>query len=232
MDESTIRRLNALNQQFYEIVANDFDATRQKPWAGWRQLTPYLHSGMRVLDVGCGNGRFGVFIAENLQGASSYTGLDSSSTLLERARLALAHVQAQLLVHDVVTAPLGEDMGQFDLVVLFGVLHHVPGAAQRLDLMRRLARCVEPGGWLVFSEWRFYEDERLRARILPWDAEMQIEPGDYLLDWRRGTTALRYCHYVDEQEHQQLLAATGLARVAEFRADSANLYSVLHKPLA
>lgn len=193
---------------------------------------PYLHSGIRVLDVGCGNGRFGVFIAENLQGAFSYTGLDSSAVLLERARLALAHVQAQLRVHDLVTAPLGEDMGQFDLVVLFGVLHHVPGAARRLDLMRRLARCVALGGWLVFSEWHFYEDERLRARILPWDAEMQVEPGDYLLDWRRGTTALRYCHYVDEQEHQELLAATGLVRVAEFRADSANLYSVLHKPLA
>lgn len=232
MDESTIRRLNAINQQFYETVAADFDATRQKPWLGWWQLVPYLHAGMRVLDVGCGNGRFGVFVAENLQGAFSYVGLDSSAALLERARAALGYVDARLQVRDLVTDPLSEHLGQFELVVLFGVLHHVPGAARRLDLMRRLAQCVEPGGWLVFSEWRFYEDERLRARILPWDAEMQVEPGDYLLDWRRGTTALRYCHYVDDAEHERLVAATGLARVAEFRADSANLYSVLHKPLA
>lgn len=232
MDESTIRRLNAINQQFYETVAADFDATRQKPWLGWRQLVPYLSAGMRVLDVGCGNGRFGMFVAENLQGAFSYVGLDNSAALLKRARAALGHMDAHLLIHDVVTAPLGDDLGRFDLVVLFGVLHHVPGAAQRLDLMRRLAQCVQPGGWLVFSEWRFYEDERLRARILPWDAEMQVEPKDYLLDWRRGATALRYCHYVDDAEHERLVAATGLAVAAEFRADSANLYSVLHKPLA
>lgn len=232
MDESTIRRLNAINQQFYETVAVDFDATRQKPWAGWRQLVPYLRTGMRILDVGCGNGRFGEFVAENVQGAFSYVGLDSNAALLERARLALGHLDARLYARDVVTEPLGENMGQFDLVVLFGVLHHVPGAAQRLDLMRRLARCVAPGGWLVFSEWRFYEDERLRARILPWDAEMQVEPGDYLLDWRRGTLALRYCHDVDDAEHERLVAATGLTVAAEYRADSANLYSVLHKPLA
>lgn len=232
MDESTIRRLNAINQRFYETVATDFDATRQKPWLGWRQLVPYLRAGMRVLDVGCGNGRFGMFVAENLQGAFSYMGLDSSAALLERAKLALAHVDARLHVRDVVTEPLGDDLGCFDLVALFGVLHHVPGAAQRLDLMRRLAQCVEPGGWLIFSEWRFYEDARLRERILPWDAEMQVEQGDYLLDWRRGTTALRYCHDVDDKEHERLVAATGLAVVAEFRADSANLYSVLHKPLA
>jgi hypothetical protein len=118
------------------------------------------------------------------------------------------------------------------LVALFGVLHHIPGAERRLDLLRRLAACVVPGGWLVFSEWHFYEDEHLRARILPWSDEMHVEAGDYLLDWRRGTVALRYCHYVDDAEHARLVAATSLTPAAEYRADSANLYTVLQKPLA
>lgn len=232
MDESTIDALNAINRRFYEIVADDFDATRQQPWEGWRRLVPYLHSGMHVLDVGCGNGRFGVFVAAQLERKFSYTGLDNNAVLLERAKEALSGIDARLEVRDVVAEPLDVGVGQFDLVALFGVLHHIPSAERRRDLLRRLAACATPGGYLVFSEWRFYEDENLRARIVPWGDAMQIEAGDYLLDWRRGTVALRYCHYVDDAEHTRLVAATGLTPVAEFRADSANLYTVLQKPLA
>ncbi len=232
MDDSTIQALNTINQRFYETVANDFDATRQQPWQGWQQLVPYLREGMRVLDVGCGNGRFGVFVASQLGGQSfHYTGIDNSDALLERARTALGSA-ARLELRDVVEAPPDEAFGQYELVVLFGVLHHIPGAARRLDLVRRLARRVAPGGRLVFSEWRFDEVPRLRERIVAWDDGMDVEAGDYLLDWRRGTHALRYCHAVDDAEHARLVEATGLLPVAEFRADSANLYAILEKPLA
>ena len=133
-------------------------------------------------------------------------------------------------------------LGQFDLVALFGVLHHIPGADRRLDLLRALGERVAPGGLLVFTEWLFYDDPRLRERIVDWAVDVQVEPGDYLLDWRRGvksltSPALRYCHAVDEAEHQRLVAATGLQPLAEYRADAGyrgvggnrggNLYTIL-----
>jgi tRNA (uracil-5-)-methyltransferase TRM9 len=227
MDDSTFRALNDLNRRFYATVAEDFDATRQQPWEGWLRLREMVSARrLAALDVGCGNGRFGVYMADRL---TRYVGIDSSSALLAHARQALAAVDATLIERDLLTEPPDEALGTFDLVALFGVLHHVPGADRRLHLIRSLAERVAPGGWLVWTEWRFLDLPRFRERIVPWDGELQVEPGDYLLDWRRGANALRYCHAVDDAEHARLVDAAGLTLVAEYRADAANVYTVLKR---
>ncbi|MBK8029290.1 MAG: class I SAM-dependent methyltransferase [Chloroflexi bacterium] len=240
MDEVTVRRLNAINRQFYVTVADDFDATRGQAWVGWEKLIEHLQphpptpspggeGEISVLDVGCGNGRFGVFLRDKL-GAIRYHGMDNSAALLDKARASLP--DAILEERDIVEHP--PDAGAYDLVVLFGVLHHLPGADRRLAFMRTLAERVAPGGWLVFTAWRFYEYPRFRDRVVPWEADLQVEAHDYLLDWRRGERALRYCHYVDDAEAERLITATGLERVAQYRADGftgdVNLYVVLKKP--
>lgn len=229
MDEATIRRLNRINREFYRTAADEFDQTRGQAWPGWYGLLPHLHSSLTVLDVGCGNGRLGVFLAQHVE-IAHYYGIDSSPALLDHARRALAHLPSvQLEERDIVENP--PDSGHYDLVALFGVLHHIPGAQPRQALMRALAQRVGPGGVLAFACWRFYEFERFRQRIVPWPADLVVEPHDYLLDWRRGQTALRYCHYVDDAEHAALVAAAGLEEVESYRADgfsgTANRYSIL-----
>jgi SAM-dependent methyltransferase len=250
MDAATIARLNQINREFYRVTADEFDQTRGEAWPGWDRLLPYLKTPLSVLDVGCGNGRFGVFLQKHLVSGSSprhdaaaeglwagvvhYHGLDSNPALLERARTSLANLlgmELSLEEHDVVEQP--PDAGEYDLVAAFGLLHHIPGDTERQTFMRRLADCVKPGGLLAFACWRFYEYERFRERIVPWSEDITVEPGDYLLDWRRGTVSLRYCHYVDDAEHAALIAATGLGKILTYRADGqtgdANRYSVLRK---
>ncbi len=226
MNPTTVARLNAINRAFYQTTAAAFDQTRSQPWPGWEKLSGYLTVPLTVLDVGCGNGRFGVFLTEQLQ-AVMYHGIDSNPTLLDRARNALP--TATFETRDIVEVPL--TTGTYDLVVLFGVMHHIPGAQQRLNFMQQLADRVKPGGLLAFACWRFYEFERFRQRIVPWPADLVVEEHDYLLDWRRGATALRYCHYVDDAEHAALIQASGLRPVATYRADGAsgtmNQYSIL-----
>jgi SAM-dependent methyltransferase len=248
MDETTIRRLNAINREFYRVTAAEFDQTRSQPWPGWERLLSYVGRAtmnhvpatMSVLDVGCGNGRFGVFLYNRLVGAQGpaplqhihYHGIDNNPVLLERARHSLGglpEVAAQLEERDIIENPLNG--GQYDLVALFGVLHHISGYEQRLGLMRTLGQRVAPGGIMAFACWRFYEYERFRERIIPWPDDFQVEEHDYLLDWRQGARALRYCHYVNDAEHAVLVAATGLTEIATYRADGqtgdANRYSIL-----
>ncbi len=247
MDDTTAARLNALNQQFYRTTAAEFDQTRGQPWPGWVRLLPHLNLAGRqrfaALDAGCGNGRLGVFLAGQLPAgvALNYHGLDTDSALLARAAAALegVDVMARLERRDILTHP--PQSGTYDLVALFGVLHHIPGAARRRALIRALAARVAPGGVLAFACWRFYEYARFRARIVPWpdDLAARVEPGDHLLDWRRGARALRYCHHVDDAELADLVAeaeAEGVSLLAQYRADGragdANVYAVLGRQAA
>lgn len=233
MNDATIKRLNAINRAFYRITADAFDQSRSQPWPGWELLRTHLAPPLSVLDVGCGNGRFGMFLAEHFGAAIHYTGLDNNAALLERARAAVP--EAQFEQRDIVEQP--PDTGEYDLVALFGVIHHIPGGVQRQDFMRTLSARVAPGGLLVFAAWRFYDFERFRKRVVPWSdtgiSPDDIEPHDYLLDWRRGERALRYCHFVDDDEHDILIAAAGLREIATYRADghtgTVNRYSILQR---
>jgi len=231
MNDATIERLIALNRAFYDTTADAFDQTRGNPWPGWRVVLPHLPPVVRVLDAGCGNGRFGRFLASESASQVIYTGVDSNPRLLEHARVALADLNARLLERDILRDPLPD--GPFDLIALFGVLHHVPGARTRRDLIARLAERLASGGMLFFSAWRFYDFERFRRRIVPWPADLNAEPGDYLLDWRRGERALRYCHHIDPAEHAALIAASGLRAITTFCADGesseSNRYSLLRR---
>ena len=144
MDDATRQRLSDINHTFYSTVAAEFDRSRAQPWAGWQPLLPHLAAlppMPRVLDIGCGNGRFGHFLTQHL-GAMRYTGVDYSPEMLQITRKRLP--DAQLLARDLVSeAP---PAGPFDLVVCFGFLHHIPGAAQRMELVRALGSALADGG--------------------------------------------------------------------------------------
>jgi len=232
MDVETQRRLNQINRDFYRQVAADFDGSRQKPWPGWGQMLDVVDLPLEsVLDIGCGNGRLARFLVERQADAFTYIGVDSNRELLAYACCQAPRVKLELIEHDVILEPLPARSAQ--LVALFGLLHHVPGAERRRELLRAAAACVAPGGWLVLAAWRFYEQERFRRRILPWPDDIAVERHDYLLDWRRGGRALRYCHYIDDDEHASLVEAAGLPVIADFRADGGlNRYSVLRKEAA
>lgn len=191
---------------------------------------------IRVLDVGCGNGRFGLFLAETYGPATfHYTGLDNSPYLLDRAHQTLISqsVQHTLAEADIVSGVSIE--GTYQVIALFGVMHHIPSAALRRQLVDQLASHLASDGILVISTWAFYELTRFRDRIVAWDTEQvpleyrqltDLEPHDYLLDWRsQETPALRYCHYVSHEEAITLF--DGYRLLAQFDADTLNHYFIL-----
>ncbi|MFN8378434.1 MAG: class I SAM-dependent methyltransferase [Anaerolineae bacterium] len=238
MDEAVAQRLIALNRAFYQTAGEGFDRTRQSAWPGWRQLWPHLPTRrpLRVLDVGCGNARLARFLSR--EGMTlHYTGVDFSATLLtaaDEALRTLSGVEWSLVEADFMTDAQVLPRNPFDLLALFGVLHHTPGEARREALIRALAERVTPGGILAFSAWRFDEQARFFAHTLPAPPDMALEPGDALLDWRaEGVRAVRYCHAVDDAELDQLVQISGLMLIDAYRADGhsgdLNVYRILRR---
>jgi SAM-dependent methyltransferase len=197
-----------------------------------------------ILDVGCGNGRFGLFARTILSGRLRYCGVDTSAELLAAAR-GRAPDDWRLIESDILSRPLPEDApAGFDLVCCFGVMHHIPGVAQRRALLERMAGRLRPGGRLAVSFWQFGGDERFDRRVVDWSEldrwghlavdPAQLESGDCLLRWGGADsdpTALRYCHYCDPDEAARLVSEIDLRQVEEFRADGRseelNLYYLL-----
>ena len=131
----------------------------------------YPTADLNVLDVGCGNGRFASFLAKNLPSRRErlrYLGIDASTAMLERAgAVALPFASTEYRLWDLVNTPLQEGLSSrtFSLTVLFGLLHHVPGAARRRALIRDAADGLRPGGLLAFTCWQFERIERFRAEM-------------------------------------------------------------------
>ncbi|MEZ4540618.1 MAG: class I SAM-dependent methyltransferase [Chloroflexota bacterium] len=79
MDIELVRELVALNSTFYRDFALSFSDSRAKFETGYAHLLGFIPAGKpTVLDVGCGNGRFGRFLQENIV-LGQYTGVDFSS---------------------------------------------------------------------------------------------------------------------------------------------------------
>ena len=230
MDETTVRRLVALNEEFYSQFAAPFAASRREPQPGYARLLAYLPAGRpRLLDVGCGEGRFGRFLlAAGV--AADYVGVDFSAALLAGNDAPGVRLQRDL------SRPAAlADVGRFDLVVCLSTLQHIPGDDNRARLLAEMGGCLAPGGHVALANWQFMGSARQRRKLRPWaEAGLdtaQLEEGDYLLSWQRGGQGRRYVALLDEAATARLAAAAGLRLVEQYRSDGRegdlNLYTIL-----
>lgn len=121
-------------------------------WSYWSDLRAEaignvkMPPGMRVLDYGCGSGKLGIYLA--LEGADVY-GFDLSLDGVRVADEATRRYRVSAKFEQMDAEELKYPDGFFDLVVGFGVIHHVikyPAAAQHL------ARVLRPQGKAIFLE--------------------------------------------------------------------------------
>lgn len=102
--------------------------------------------GMRVLDIGCGDGALAVKLASL---GAAVTGIDADPRMLAAARMRVASAQADvtLVEADCHTLPFADET--FDIVVAVTVLCFVQDPSLAL---KEMAKVLRPGGRLLLGE--------------------------------------------------------------------------------
>jgi SAM-dependent methyltransferase len=238
MDKVTIDQILKLNKDFYELNAQAFSSTREGAWRGWDRLTPYIRKFLvnreatntfSVLDLGCGNGRFYKFLnTNNLK--FTYLGVDISTALFKAA--AMLNPGAKFVNSDFLQVDsLVKIHRKFDLVVGFGVTHHIPDKNLRAEWFKNLYKLVTDNGMVVMTFW---QDEFSEDKVE--NTSLKLDENDYLLKWANNPNALRYVHRYSAEEHaeiEDLVHQSGLSVADRYLADGqsgkSNLYLVWKK---
>ena len=112
----------------------------------------------RVLDLGCGPGELLEYLPESV----NYLGVDISPRYIARAR---ARFGARAEFRNADATVIDDDLRDFDLVLAFGLLHHLDDA-QSQNLFRGAERVLKPGGRTITVDPTLTANQSRAARAV------------------------------------------------------------------
>lgn len=228
MDKKYAEYLLVKTREDYNLIADDFSRTRDETWDEMFFLFEnYLKPGDKVLDLGCGNGRwYKLFKTYNVD----YIGIDSSVKLIEIA--GKNNPDGKFQVEEGLNLSFPDNF--FDKVYSIAVFHHIPSREFRLKFLEEARRVLKPEGTLVLTVWELENQAYLLIKytILKLLAKSKLDFGDVLEPW--GKKLERYYHCFTETELIELTKKSGLkikegGTIENEKRNRQNLYIVAQK---
>ncbi|MDQ6991891.1 MAG: class I SAM-dependent methyltransferase [Mariprofundus sp.] len=115
------------------------------------------HGNFRMLDIGCGTAEILRHLPENIE----YYGFDASDAYINKAKQAFG-TRGTFRAELVREASLN-DIEPFDIVMAFGLLHHLNDTEAR-RLFALAAQALKPGGSLITIDPTYTPEQRSFAR--------------------------------------------------------------------
>lgn len=136
-----------MNSIEYWLVNNPLRGFVQRHYETPRLKRLSKGAAGKVLEIGCGQGT-GARIIYELFSPQRYVGIDLDPRMIARARRVLDALPDATFVEGDVTSLEFPD-STFDLVMDFGIIHHVPNWR---DALAEVHRALRPGGEFLFEE--------------------------------------------------------------------------------
>ena len=197
----------------YDLIATEWDLSRNRASKLKIDLISEIEVKNKVLDVGCGNGLMAPFILEK---EAFYFGLDISEKLIEIARKKYAkeikNGQAKFFSGQATDLPFKNE--EFDFIISFAVLHHIPSEELRKKFFEEIKRVsklnakVKITVWNLLSDWandRFDIASQLAGK----------QSGDVIVPWKatKGKIVNRYMYQFSEEELLSLAKDAGFRNI-------------------
>lgn len=149
------------------------DLTKFVHWLEEKFGRKFLNPIASVLDLGCGNGRNLIALAQTfgMRGA----GYDISSEAIAQAEKDSKGLVLKYARHSIANPIPLPDRSQ--TIVLDMMTSHFLGAEERAELYAEVARVLKPGGWLFFKTFLRDEDTHAERLLKENPAE---EEGSYI----------------------------------------------------
>jgi len=200
MNSDYAKKLILKTRQYYEKHGESFAISRQRDWPLFLALLQYIKKGDKVLDLGCGSGRFYSLVKQK---GANYLGVDASKKLLRKARK--SYPAAKFDYGDILDLKLAPQ--SFDVVAMIAVLHHIPSFALRKQALQKVKNALRPGGFVLLTNWNLGQKKflRIRSRYF-WQKILglnKMDFGDILFKNKR------YYHGFRKMEIARLLSACG-----------------------
>lgn len=230
MEKEYAQYLLKKTSQDYNLISEDFARRREKPWPEFRFLFDnYLIPEEKILDLGCGNGRFFEFFQEK---KIDYFGVDFSEKLIKIAKK--KYPQAKFQVADAFNLPFPSHY--FDKVYSLSVFHHIPSEELRLQFLKEIKRVLKPKGILILTNWkpRRWKERLLilKFAILKLLTLSKLDFGDVFEPW--GKKIKRYYHFFTPKELRSLIEKSEfrikeIGLVKNERGNRQNIYLIAFK---
>ncbi len=230
MDKDYAQYLLEKTTQDYNLIAEDFSRAREHIWEEMRFLFDnFLIPGERVLDLGCGNGRFyQVMKDKNID----YIGVDISEKLIEIAKKRFP--KAKFQVADALNLPFPDNY--FDKVFSIAVLHHIPSKEFRLQSLKEARRVLKPGGLLILTVWNLWQKKTawklfLKYTFLKLIGKSKLDFGDIFYPWKSQDGKIliqRYFHLFSKNSLKKLVnkAGFGVKEINIFKREETKNYNI------
>ncbi|MCK5490834.1 MAG: class I SAM-dependent methyltransferase [Candidatus Pacebacteria bacterium] len=167
----------------YDLIAKEWDLSRNRVSGLKKTLMVDIKDGDKVLDLGCGNA---LMLSSVLEKSVFYVGLDISGKMIEivkeKYKKEIEQGNVSFFVGQVTELSFQDE--EFDFVMSFAVLHHIPSKELQGKYFQEVKRIckrnakVKISVWNLLSEWpnnRFHIEDQLAgeksgATIVPWKA--------------------------------------------------------------
>lgn len=150
----------------YNTIADKFSRVRKQPWNEFDFLFEEAKEGERILDLGCGNGRF----YERLK-HTDYLGIDNADELIKLARE--KYGEDKFKIGSALDIPGKKD--EFDKVFAIALLHHLPPLKHKV-FIKEIERVLKKGGRAIITVWNM--EERKKKNDVK-----EIRPNEILIPW-------------------------------------------------